>query len=216
MRRELARQRYLVDYALAAMARQRAKNIGLLLVHGMLVFALASVMLLAAAQRQEAAALLADAPDVVAQGLQMGRHALSRADDVDLLRGLRGVQGVEGRLWGYLYDTSTAANYTLQVPTAPAVELMPEAGEAVIGEGVARLRRVQAGARIYLVAPAGEFLNLKVKAVLPAGTASVSADMVLLAPADFRRFFRLAADEDRKSTRLNSSHEWISRMPSSA
>ena len=25
-----------------------------------------------------------------------------------------------------------------------------------------------------------------------------------------------AADTDRKSTRLNSSHEWISRMPSSA
>ena len=25
-----------------------------------------------------------------------------------------------------------------------------------------------------------------------------------------------AADVDRKSTRLNSSHEWISRMPSSA
>ena len=24
------------------------------------------------------------------------------------------------------------------------------------------------------------------------------------------------ADKDRKSTRLNSSHEWISRMPSSA
>ena len=26
----------------------------------------------------------------------------------------------------------------------------------------------------------------------------------------------LAIEEDRKSTRLNSSHEWISRMPSSA
>ena len=26
----------------------------------------------------------------------------------------------------------------------------------------------------------------------------------------------LPQDEDRKSTRLNSSHEWISRMPSSA
>ena len=26
----------------------------------------------------------------------------------------------------------------------------------------------------------------------------------------------LIASEDRKSTRLNSSHEWISRMPSSA
>ena len=27
---------------------------------------------------------------------------------------------------------------------------------------------------------------------------------------------RLPGEEDRKSTRLNSSHEWISRMPSSA
>ena len=29
-------------------------------------------------------------------------------------------------------------------------------------------------------------------------------------------FARFAITEDRKSTRLNSSHEWISRMPSSA
>ena len=30
-----------------------------------------------------------------------------------------------------------------------------------------------------------------------------------------RRWFD-GVDKDRKSTRLNSSHEWISRMPSSA
>lgn len=195
MRREIARQRYLVDYALAAMSRQRAKNLGLLFVHGLLVFALASVMLLASALRQEAASLLANAPDVVAQGLKMGRHALSDADDVARLRSLRGVQRVEGRLWGYLFDTSTGANYTLQVPTATAPELSPLVGEVLIGEGVARLRRVQTGQRLYLVAPAGEFLNLNVKAVLPAGSASVGADMVLLSEADFRRFFRLGDDE---------------------
>lgn len=195
MRGEFARQRYLVDYALAAMGRQRAKNIGLLIVHGLLVFALASVMFLAGALRQEAASLLSNAPDVVAQGLQMGRHALSRADDVARLRGLRGVQRVEGRLWGYLFDTSTGANYTLQAPAASAAGLVPAVGEAILGEGVARLRRVQAGQRIYLVAPAGEFLNLQVKAVLPAGAASVSADMVLLSEADFRRFYRLGADD---------------------
>ena len=36
--------------------------------------------------------------------------------------------------------------------------------------------------------------------------------------ADTRRFFRsrVLGWKDRKSTRLNSSHEWISRMPSSA
>ena len=45
------------------------------------------------------------------------------------------------------------------------------------------------------MAPAGEFLNLEAKAVLPAGAASVSADMVLLSEADFRRFFGMGADE---------------------
>ena len=45
---------------------------------------------------------------------------------------------------------------------------------------------------------------------------------LLYAMANLRRFypkkFSLIAItvEDRKSTRLNSSHEWISRMPSSA
>lgn len=187
-----ARQRYLIDYALSAMARQRGRNLGLLLVHSLLVFALASVMLLASALRQQAIERLAEAPDVVAQRMQMGRHALSRTEDLEALRGLRGVERVEGRLWGYLYDTSTAANYTLQVPSAHApAELQPQPGEAVIGEAVARLRRVQAGQRIFLVAPAGEFLNLKVRAVLPEGTSSVSADLVLLPEADFRRFYRL-------------------------
>lgn len=196
MRTWLARQRYLVDYALAAMARQRARNAGLLLVHGLLVFALASVMLMASALRQDAARWLADAPDVVAQGLQMGRHALSSDDDVQRLRPLRGVQRVEGRLWGYLYDTATGANYTLLVPSAaPGSPWQLADGEAVLGEGVARLRRVQAGQRIYLAAPAGEFLNLRVRAVLPAATASVSADLVLLSEADFRRFFRLEAGQ---------------------
>ena len=44
---------------------------------------------------------------------------------------------------------------------------------------------------------------------------------ILLSDTDFDRFKNgswnlLGAIKDRKSTRLNSSHEWISRMPSSA
>ena len=33
---------------------------------------------------------------------------------------------------------------------------------------------------------------------------------------DIFELYKEWMDEDRKSTRLNSSHEWISRMPSSA
>ena len=190
----LARQRYLVDFAVAGLRRQRARHASLLLVYTLLVFALASVVMLASALRREAAFMLKDTPDVVLQGLRMGRHEMSRAADLERLRGLRGTQAAQGRLWGYLFDSASGANYTLQVPppgSAPALA----AGQTVVGEGVARLRRLSAGAPLFLVSPSGIFLNLKVQAVLPAGTALVSSDLVLLSEADFRRFFQLAPDE---------------------
>mgnify|MGYP003341027109 CR=1 FL=1 len=51
-----------------------------------------------------------------------------------------------------------------------------------------------------------------------------NAERVMLAPASTRKDFTCCYPgglvehslRDRKSTRLNSSHEWISRMPSSA
>jgi ABC-type lipoprotein release transport system permease subunit len=188
------RQRYLIDYTLSAMARQRGKNLGLLLVYTTLIFVLASVILLGSALRREAAQVFQGAPDVVAQGLLMGRHDLSHSDDVDKLRTLRGAQRVEGRLWGYLYDTSTAANYTLQVPSSHEPTYAVQDGEAIIGEGVARLRKVTVGRQIYLVSAAGPFLNLRVKAILPQASAMVSSDLVLVSGSDFRRFFQLGDD----------------------
>ncbi len=189
----LDRQRYLVDFAVAGLRRQRARHASLWLVYTLLVFVLASVLIVASALRREAAALLQDTPDVVLQGLRMGRHEMSRAADLERLRGLRGTQPAQGRLWGYLYDTASGANYTLQVP--PPQTLALAAGQVVVGEGVARLRRLSPGAPLFLVSPSGVFLNLKVQSVLPAGSALVSADLVLLSEADFRRFFQLADDE---------------------
>ena len=49
--------------------------------------------------------------------------------------------------------------------------------------------------------------SILVERITDAGTTSVLIDT----PPDICR-----APADRKSTRLNSSHEWISRMPSSA
>ena len=46
-------------------------------------------------------------------------------------------------------------------------------------------------------------------------TATATADFLCRLNADLGEWFAAAA-LDRKSTRLNSSHEWISRMPSSA
>ncbi len=191
MRRWIERQRYLIDFTVASLLRRRVRNLLLFAVYAVVIFALASVMLFSHAIRREAAALLAGAPEVMVQRLVMGRHDLVPASYLETLRGFRGVQGAEGRLWGYLYDPTCGANYTLMVPSGPDRELELASGEAIIGRGVSRARGVAAGESLLLRSPAGEFLKLHVNDVFAYGSEIVSADLVLVTEADFRRFFGL-------------------------
>ncbi|MFO1372914.1 MAG: ABC transporter permease, partial [Candidatus Competibacteraceae bacterium] len=103
MRTFLERQKYLLDYTLAALLRRKTRNFGLLLVYTLLVFLFSSVLLLSQGLRRKAAVLLQDAPEVIVQRLVAGRHDLLPADWLDSLRRIRGVGAVQGRLWGYYY-----------------------------------------------------------------------------------------------------------------
>ena len=194
MRAAFERRRHLLDFAVASLLRRPAKNVGLIVVYALVVFLLASVMLFGTAVRREAAAVLDAAPEIAAQAMTMGRHDMSTASDVAALKGLRGVRRVEPRLWGYLWDSAGAANYTLKVPTAADAGLTVGKGESIVGEGVARARKVSPGKMLFLVSPAGKFLRTRVKAVLPSTTALVSTDLVLVEEGDFRAFFELPPD----------------------
>lgn len=193
MRTWIERQRYLIDYTLAAMARRKGKNLGLLLVYTALVFLLASALLLGEALRREAAALLAGAPEVVVQRLTAGRQALVPADWLERLRAIRGVRGAAGRLWGYYYDPASRANFTLLVP--PLGAAAPEPGRITIGAGIARVRGAGVGDVLPLRGYDGRLHSFRVAAVLPAGGELVSADLLLLGEADFRDLTGIAAGQ---------------------
>lgn len=190
----LERRRHLLDFAVRSLARRPTKNLGLVVVYALVVFLLASVMLFGSAIRREAGTLLADGPEITAQAMVMGRHDLARTADVEALRGLRGVRRVEPRLWGYLWDSAGAANYTLMVPLASDAGRRVAKGKAIVGEGVARARKLTVGKMLFLVSPSGKFLKTTVAEILPASTALVSSDLVLVEESDFRAFFELPAD----------------------
>jgi len=115
----LERQKYLIDYTLAALLRRKTRTLGLLLVYTLLVFLFGSVLLLSQGLRREAAVLLQDTPEVIVQRLIAGRHDLLPAAWLETLRKIRGVSAVQGRLWGYYYDPAVKANYTLMVRAGP-------------------------------------------------------------------------------------------------
>ena len=186
----LERQRSLLDYTLASLGRRRAKNLSLLLVYGLVVFAVASTLLLAEALRAEATAALRGAPDVVVQRLQAGRHDLIAAAEVERLAAIRGVERAAGRRWGYLYRPVSKANLTVLVPE----RFWGSDGEVVIGEGVARVEHLAVGATIHLPAGSGEVLAFTVREVIPPESARFTTDLLLLSEASFLRLFGAAPD----------------------
>jgi len=101
------------------------------------------------------------------------------------------VSGAAGRRWGYYFDRGSKANLTVQVPPA----WWGNDGEVVIGEGVARAREVAAGGPFPVRRAEGGYLHLRVREVIPAASALVSSDLVLLSDADFQRLF--GPDPDR-------------------
>lgn len=189
MKSWIARQRYLIDYTLAALARRRLRNAGLLAVYAAIVFLLASVMLFTHSIRREAALVLDRAPEVVVQRLVAGRHDLVPPGYLADLGKIRGVRSVERRLWGYYYDTVVAANYTLMVPSADA----PPRGRIAIGHRVAVTRGIEPGNVISFRAYSGKLFTFTVERVLSEKSEIVSADLILLSEPDFRAFFGIPA-----------------------
>lgn len=187
MRRWIERQRYLVDFTVSSLLRRRGKNLSLLAVYTLVIFVLASVMLLSHSLRREAALLLEGAPEITVQRMVAGRHDTIPASYAETIRGIRGVVGVHGRLWGYYFDPGLQANYTLMVP--PEGGIAP--GEAVIGNAIARARQLHPGMYLFMLSDQGKLLKLKVKEVLAEESELVSADLVLVAEEDFRGFFAI-------------------------
>jgi ABC-type lipoprotein release transport system permease subunit len=65
---------------------------------------------------EQALDILKHSPEIIVQRIIAGRHDLFPVRYLDTLKAIRGVEAVSTRLWGYYYDGSSGANYTLLVP----------------------------------------------------------------------------------------------------
>ena len=192
--RAIDRQRYILDLALSSMARRKGKNIALVIVYTFVLFLLASVLFSVESLKKEAALILRDAPEITVQRLVAGRQDLIPIDYIDAIGGIRGVQSVEPRLWGYYYDAFSGANYTLMVNAA----LNDQSGAMVIGTGVARRneigkteQKLSKGDVIPFKTADGTVLVLTVKGLFPSASELVTADLILVSESDFRQIFAI-------------------------
>lgn len=180
------KQRNIIDFILSSLFRRKGKNLALILVYTALVFFLASVMFLTDSLKREASLILKDAPEMMVQRLIAGRHDLIPLSYMDTIKEIKGVASVKGRLWGYYYDPTNGANYTLMVN-----EDYSAPGYVTIGKGVARnLPGEQYGTLPFKVSD-GSYLFLKIKGTLSSESELVSSDLILMSEKDFRKMFAI-------------------------
>lgn len=183
--RWIEKQKNILDFTLSSLIRRKGKNMALIVVYAVVIFSLASVMFSTYSLKQEAKQILKHAPEMVVQRLVMGRHDLIPVSYIGEIEKIRGVQSVKPRLWGYYYDPTNGANYTLMVTQDnPA-----DPGKIVVGNGVARSLLAKKTGIIPFKTYDGSYLFLKIKDILFADSELLSSDLILLCEEDFRKIF---------------------------
>ena len=129
--------------------------------------------------------MLQQSPAVIVQRLQAGRYAPVPVDYVEALAAIRGVQAVEGRLWGYYYDPLLRVTCTVVVPTEGSGRAVAD-GHTRLSAALARVRGLRDGGRLTLATPSGEVMSLAVDEILSDESAVLTADLMLLSAGDFR------------------------------
>jgi len=183
----IEKQRNIIDFTLSSLLRRKGKNSALVIVYTLVVALLASVIFFTHALRTEASLVLQDAPAMIVQKLVAGRFDLIPLAYEEKINNIRGVNAVRGRLWGYYFDPGIGANYTVIVPEAE----QPADGTIVVGEGIARNRKISIGDLIPLREQNGETGIFKVTRILSASSSLVSSDLLLMSERDFRLFFNI-------------------------
>ena len=187
MRPPLQRYRNILEFALSSLLRRKGRNLALLGVYTLVVFVVASLIFFVQALKSEARTLLVQAPDMVVQRMMAGRHDLMPAERIAAIQGIRGVEEVQARLWGYYYDPVFGGNLTVMATEDPTLA----ADSVWVGPGVARSMRVREGDLISLLSYGGVPTLFTVQKVLPGESELVSSDLILVSPQDFRSFFNL-------------------------
>ncbi len=202
------RQLNVLDYALASLYRRRMKNLGIFTVFSTVIFLFSSFQLMTRGLTETAAEILQDAPDITVQQMSAGRQTSLDLSVISGLQDLFGVTSIMPRIWGYYFDESNGANYTviglnLQEPQH---DLLPplasgrfptggNTGDVVLSESVRTSLNLGGRQSFSLFRPDLTLMSFVTSGIFDSATALVTADMMLISLADARSLFALAESQ---------------------
>lgn len=187
----LRRHLRIVGYVIASLRRRWRKNVAVVGVYGLVIFALASVVFLTQSLTQGSAASLHSSPELMVQRLSAGRHGLAPVTDAAALKQIAGVGAVVPRRWAYLTDPATGETLLLRVAEAGRLGEL----EATAGAEVLRRRGMAVGGTLSLRGHAGEPVGLTIVGVAETSTPLEADALITVSETAFRSLSGMPAGQ---------------------
>ncbi len=208
MNTTLQRQLNILDYGLSSLWQKKGRNLCVFLVFSGVIFLLASFQFLSASLTKTAELLLQTVPDITVQQLSAGRQINFSKTSLAKLDTVFGIRSIQPRVWGYYFDESNGANYTVIGSSGKAGDPLlatllasgrfpdsSEKGAAVLGSAVYENLGLGTRKSFSLFRPDLSQIGLKRVGVLDQSVNILTADLILLSLEDARDLFAIAQDE---------------------
>ena len=202
----LEKQINILDFSLSSLWRRKMKNFGIMLVFSAVIFLLASFQMLTGALSDAASTVLANAPEITIQRMSAGRQEAIPLAYADRVSKVFGIRSIVGRIWGYYFDESNLANYTVMALDTRAMDLgdklgltlsqgrFPETGEAgkvVIGRSIENILGLEDRRVFSLFRPDLSLQSFEVVGRFSQKTDLLTNDLIVMNLTDARDLFAI-------------------------
>ncbi len=194
----------LLDYALSSLWRRKLKNLGITLVFAAVIFLVASFQFLTSSLTATADVLLAEAPEIVVQKMTGGRQESIPVSYLNRLEKIFGIRAAVPRVWGYYFNETTGANYTVlavdrsEMPGGHQLEYAIDGkapvdgqGEAALGREVAADLKLGKRRKFSLFRPDLSLKPFNVSGIFSESTGLLTADLLVTGLTEARDLFAI-------------------------
>ncbi len=105
--------KYLIEYAINSLLRQKGKNIFILIIFTLLIALITSIFFISNSIKHELNLTIDKLPAITIQKLQAGKVVDMESSRADEIITIAGVEDVTSRVWGYYYFENAGVNFSI-------------------------------------------------------------------------------------------------------
>lgn len=202
---------YLLGFAIGSLRRSASKSLFSFIVFTLLIFLLASILLIAGSIKHELELTVDALPQIIVQRIQAGRQDTLNTERLKELNNIQGVEAASPRVWGYYYFEKAGVNFSVlgidpferqykdsfeKILDKKIIEDFYNGKGMIVGEGVQKvLKENYYGEYFNFIKPDGSLIKVPIIQTFSGMTSLESNDIVLLPRDKVREIFGYENDE---------------------